>query len=107
MGPGAHARVAEIMSGRAIMQQGLTTTCKDRGHDGTTGGPGRMVVWRMSPYERRRRGNALPGDPRGRPGKGLDQPGKGALGTRWSRVASTHPDTELDRALEVPRLGHW
>ena len=29
MGPGAYARVAEIMSGRAISQQGLTATCKD------------------------------------------------------------------------------
>ena len=29
MGPGAYARVAEIMSGRAISQQGLTATYKD------------------------------------------------------------------------------
>jgi len=34
MGPGAYARVAEIMSGRAIPQQGLVTTCKDRAHEG-------------------------------------------------------------------------
>ena len=30
MGPSACTRVAEIMSGRAISQQGLTATCKDR-----------------------------------------------------------------------------
>jgi hypothetical protein len=30
MGPGAYTKIAEIMSGRAISQQGLVTTCKDR-----------------------------------------------------------------------------
>ena len=29
MGPSAYARIAEIISGRAIAQQGLVTTCKD------------------------------------------------------------------------------
>ena len=29
MGPSAYARIVEIMSGRAISQQGLATTCKD------------------------------------------------------------------------------
>jgi hypothetical protein len=28
-GPSTYARIAEIMSGKAISQQGLTTTCKD------------------------------------------------------------------------------
>lgn len=28
-GPSTRARIAEIMSGRAISQQGLATTCKD------------------------------------------------------------------------------
>ena len=28
-GPSTYARIAEIMSGRAISQQGLATTCKD------------------------------------------------------------------------------
>ena len=28
-GPSAHTRIAEIMPGRAIFQQGLVTTCKD------------------------------------------------------------------------------
>ena len=30
MGPSAYARIAEITLGRAISQQGLATTCKDR-----------------------------------------------------------------------------
>lgn len=34
MGPSTYARVAEITSGRAISQQGLTATCKDRAHKG-------------------------------------------------------------------------
>ena len=29
MGPSTYARIAEIMSGKAIFQQGLATTCKD------------------------------------------------------------------------------
>jgi hypothetical protein len=28
-GPSTYTRIAEIMSGRAIYQQGLATTCKD------------------------------------------------------------------------------
>ncbi len=34
MGPSAYARIAEIMSGRAIAQQGLVTTCKDPATEG-------------------------------------------------------------------------
>jgi hypothetical protein len=52
MGPSACTRVAEIMSGRAIYQQGLAATCKDPACNGYTGGAGRGMVWRMSPYER-------------------------------------------------------
>jgi hypothetical protein len=40
MGPSACARVAEIMSGRANSQQGLTTTCKDSVPKGRPEGPG-------------------------------------------------------------------
>ena len=32
MGPSTYARFADITSGRAISQQGLTATCKDRAH---------------------------------------------------------------------------
>jgi len=34
MGPSTYARVAEIMSGRAISQQGLAATCKDLADEG-------------------------------------------------------------------------
>ena len=67
MGPGDYTRGAGTMSGRASSQQGLETTCKDLVIDGITEGTRRDEVWRMSPYERRRRGNALPDGPRGRP----------------------------------------
>jgi hypothetical protein len=41
MGPSTGARVAEITSGRAISQQGLTATCKDRAHkEGSEAGGG-------------------------------------------------------------------
>jgi hypothetical protein len=36
MGPSTYARIAEIMSGRADFQQGLTTTCKDPAYKGKT-----------------------------------------------------------------------
>ena len=45
-------RSAEITSGRAIFQQGLTTTCKDSPTKASTVGGERILVWRMSPYER-------------------------------------------------------
>jgi len=32
MDPGAYTRIAEIMSGRAVSQQGLVITCKDLSH---------------------------------------------------------------------------
>jgi Universal stress protein family len=90
MGPSTCTRVAEIMSGRTIAQQGLATTCKDRAHNGHTGGAGRVVVWRMSPYERRRGGNAPPGGLEAAPARVTPAPGKGALGTRWPRQSGTH-----------------
>ncbi len=34
MGPSAYVRIAGIMSGRGITQQGLATTCKDPAHKG-------------------------------------------------------------------------
>jgi len=48
-GPSAYARIAEIMSGRAIYQQGLATTCQDPAYKGEPRDAGRKVVWRMSP----------------------------------------------------------
>ena len=81
-GPGADVRITALMSGTAILQQGLTTTCKDpRISLGES--DGRSLVGRMSPYERRRRGNALPGRARRDPDKtvtpGVRQRGSGHL----------------------------
>ncbi len=52
MGPSDFTRIAEIMLGKAISQQGLATTCKDPTLEGKARGGGRGLVWRMSPYER-------------------------------------------------------
>lgn len=52
--------LVEITSGRACAQQGLTATCEDRPSEAMPKPGGGQQVWRMSPYERRRRGNALP-----------------------------------------------
>ena len=56
--------LAEITTGRACAQQGLTATCKDPACEAMPKPQGGQQVWRMSPYERRRRGNALPGGTR-------------------------------------------
>jgi len=51
MGPGTDTRIAEIMSGRAIYQQGLVTTCKDLAYKVKNRDVGRCLAWRMSLYE--------------------------------------------------------
>jgi hypothetical protein len=53
--------LAEITSGRACAQQRLAASCKDQPCEAMPKPDGGQQVWRMSPYERRRRGNALPG----------------------------------------------
>ena len=62
MGPSTYARVAEITSGRAISQQGLTATCKDRAHKGY---PRRAEGFGLAHglVEAMKEGNALRGDP--------------------------------------------
>lgn len=52
--------LAEITSGRACAQQWLAASCKDRPREAMPKPDGGQQVWRMSPYERRRRGNAFP-----------------------------------------------
>lgn len=59
------------------------------GVQGASRGAGRVVVWRMSPYERRRGGNAPPGGLEAAPARVTPAPGKGALGTRWPRQLGT------------------
>ena len=50
-GPSTYARIAEIMSGRAIFQQGLATTCKDLPYKVKFEAGKRTLAWRMSQYE--------------------------------------------------------
>jgi len=95
MGPSTCTRVAEIMSGRAIRQQGLARTCKDPARNGNTGGAGRGMVWRMSPYERRRGGNAPPGGFRGRPSADNARSGQRGSGHSVATTVGRQPDTEL------------
>ena len=99
-GPSTYARIAEITSGRTIAQQGLATTCKDPAHNANSGGAGRTMVWRMSPYERRRGGNAPPGGLEAAPARVTPDPGKGALGTRWPRqLVRTRTQSRIRRCL--------
>jgi hypothetical protein len=94
--------LAEITSGRACAQQGLAATCKDRPSEAMLKPGGGPQVWRMSRYERRRRGNALPG---GQSMASLEAVtptrGKAALGTWRSQVGAR----TLSRENAAPRSG--
>jgi hypothetical protein len=98
MGPSTYTRNAEITSGRAISQQGLATTCRDPSARGT-GVDGRVLVWRMSPYERRRRGNALRDGTRGRPLRG-----NASQGQRGSRRRAGR-DEAAERSIDSEQSG--
>src|SRR5437870_13780793 len=52
-GPSTHRKIEEITSGKANSQQGDAATCKDSWHKAINRGCERVLVWRMSPYERR------------------------------------------------------
>ena len=52
-GPCIHIKIKEITSGKANSQQGYASTCKDTWHKATNRGHERVLVWRMSQYERR------------------------------------------------------
>ena len=83
---------AEITSGRAAEQQGLTATCKDLSHQAKAKGGRSAAVWRMGPYELRRRGNAFRGGARRllhNGNAGVEQRGPGRLA-----VPGCFPDTE-------------
>ncbi len=82
---------AEITSGRAISQQGLTTTCKDPSIKAQAGDGGRDLVWRMSPYERGRRGNALRGGAGRHPARG--NPASRQRGSGHLAVPGPAPDS--------------
>ncbi len=56
------------------------------------------MVWRMSPYERRRGGNAPPGGLRGRPGAGNARSGQRGSGHSVATVVGPYPDAVPDTA---------
>jgi hypothetical protein len=92
MGPVAYTRIAEIMSGRSHFQQGLAATCEDSPYKEHEVGE-RGWDWRMSPYERRWKGNAFRQDARhlaihGYTGDG--QRGSGHSAVSWSQPISRH-----------------
>jgi hypothetical protein len=60
MGPSTYARVAEITSGRAISQQGLAATCKDRAHK--EGSEARGGIWSGAWAHRSDEGGVTPSE---------------------------------------------
>jgi hypothetical protein len=99
-GPSAHARIAEITSGRAISQQGLATTCKDSSDEGKPEVDERDLAWRMSLSERRRRGNAFREDPGDPPRRGNTPTGQ--RGSRHLAGSRPPPDRAQNRANPGP-----
>ena len=83
MGPSTYARVAEITSGRAISQQGLTATCKDRVHKEDS--EARGGFWSGAWARRSDEGGVTPSEATREvaPIRGNTPAGKGALGTGW------------------------
>ena len=83
MGPSTYARVAEITSGRAISQQGLTATCKDRAHK--EGSEARAGFWSGAWAHRSDEGGVTPSEATHEvaPIWVTHRAGKGALGTGW------------------------
>ena len=102
-GPGADVRITALMSGTAILQQGLTTTCKDP-RISFVESDGRSLVGRMSPYERRRRGNALPGRARRDPDRtvtpGVRQRGSGHLAVSGTVNWVTGSSRSLEQSVQ-------
>ena len=101
MGPVACTRIAEIMSGRSRFQQGLVATCKDCPYKEYEVGE-REWDWRMSPYERRRKGNAFRQDARhlavcGHTEDG--QRGSGHSAVSWRQPAARHRTGDLQVCL--------
>ena len=64
---------------------------------------GREMVWRMSPYERGRRGNTLPSGLRGRSVEGNALAGRRGSGHSVATDAEAQPDAELDLLRPVLR----
>jgi hypothetical protein len=103
MGPSTYARVAEITSGRAISQQGLTATCKDRVHKEES--EARGGVWSGAWARRSDEGGVIPSEathevaptwgntPGGQRGPGhwvANEPGpwEDMTGTAWYNLSS-------------------
>jgi hypothetical protein len=80
MGPSICARIAEIMLGRSLLQQGLAATCKDHLEEPIGKAGWSIWDWHMSPYERRREGNSFRGGARRHPWRG--NASKGRRGSR-------------------------
>jgi len=94
-------RYAEITSGKTISQQGLAATCKDPLYKAEAEVSGRDLVWRMSEYERRRRGNALRGDAGRHHGEGNTR----AMQRRSGHLAGIVHCTGEGHRAHKPRCG--
>ncbi len=115
MGPSTYARVAEIMSGRAISQQGLAPTCKDLAHKGEP--EARGGVWSGAWARRSDEGGVTPSEAthevvptRGNTLRGRRSPGHSVATERgcWEDMAGSPvqpPPASSPVHLSHPGLG--
>ncbi len=80
MGPGIQGKVRRDNVGKDHLPAGAGSNLQGPAERGSTEGGGRDLVWRMSPYVRGRRGNALRGGARHRPGGGNTRAGQRGSG---------------------------
>ena len=91
-GPGIRGRVRTTNVGKGRHPAGADSNLQGPAARGTTEGGGRTTVWRMSPYELRRKGNAFPNGARRH--CGCSNAATGQRGSGHLAVAGRHPDTE-------------
>jgi hypothetical protein len=104
MGPGTWGRTRGDNVGKDPLPAGAGSNLQRSAERGTTEGGGRDRVWRMSPSERRRRGNALRGGARHHPGAGnarVRQRGSGHLAVP-GRSSDAEPRGADPRSRDEP-----
>src|SRR6266496_4293124 len=107
-GPSTWGKTCGITLGRTISQRGLTATRGGPETRGRAEGDGRDLVWRMSPYERRRRGNALRGGGRDAAPEPLTWcSGQRDSGHLAARLGKQLPDTDPGRACFLGEASPW
>ena len=104
-GPGIRGRTRRDNVGKGHLPAGAGSNLQRPAARGHAEGGGRVMVWRMSPYERRRRGNALRGGARHHPGRGNTRAGQ--RGSGHLAAAGQSSDFEPGIAVSSKQRRAW